>query len=111
MIGFSFSREKERTSSRSSETITRLSLARAAIFSLWVMLVFALISLLFSINNHDQIQTTHSTPRRVLNKKHSFSTTLFHPPSSSSAQNIAENTALYGDDKRIIHTGPNPLHN
>nr|XP_007157755.1 hypothetical protein PHAVU_002G095900g [Phaseolus vulgaris]ESW29749.1 hypothetical protein PHAVU_002G095900g [Phaseolus vulgaris] len=104
MIGF---RERERTRER------RLSWARLAIFFLWVILVFSLISLFFSMDK--------DCLRRSLTR------TLFHTPSSSTSissssssypqqktkvvERDPHHTTLYGDDKRIIHTGPNPLHN
>ncbi|KAG5010840.1 hypothetical protein JHK87_019355 [Glycine soja] len=118
MIGF---RERERTRER------RLSWARVAIFFLWVILVFSLISLFFSINNErrTRTRTSHSIPP----KRRSFSRTLFHTPSRRTTTTTTKKTKLvvsskngddrdphhttnlYGDEKRIIHTGPNPLHN
>ncbi|BAT74896.1 hypothetical protein LR48_Vigan02g165800 [Vigna angularis] len=122
MIGF---RERERTRER------RLSWARLAIFVLWVILVFSLISLFFSMDKESKTTTTSSTPiprTSHLLKQRSFSRTLFHTPSSSSSSSSSSRsyytqqkskvvehdphrTNIYGDDKRIIHTGPNPLHN
>ncbi|WVZ24417.1 hypothetical protein V8G54_002961, partial [Vigna mungo] len=122
MIGF---RERERTRER------RLSWARLAIFVLWVILVFSLISLFFSMDKESKTTTTSSTPTprtrtTHLLKQRSFSRILFHTPSSSSSSSsrsyypqqkskVVERdphpTNIYGDDKRIIHTGPNPLHN
>ncbi|KAL5163135.1 hypothetical protein HKD37_07G020089 [Glycine soja] len=118
MIGF---RERERTRER------RLSWARVAIFFLWVILVFSLISLFFSINNErrTRTRTSHSIPP----KRRSFSRALFHTPSRRTTTTTTKKTKLvvsskngddrdphhttnlYGDEKRIIHTGPNPLHN
>ncbi|KAK7368247.1 hypothetical protein VNO80_10271 [Phaseolus coccineus] len=121
MIGF---RERERTRER------RLSWARLAIFFLWVILVFSLISLFFSMDKESKTtRTTSTTTSRTrtrtnhLLKGRSLTRTLFHSPSSSSSSSsypqqktkVVErdphHTTLYGDDKRIIHTGPNPLHN
>ncbi|CAL0313588.1 unnamed protein product [Lupinus luteus] len=122
MIGF---RERERT-----REIRRLSWVKAAILFLWVILVFALISLFLSIHN----ETTSSKSRRNLtikpppprpfsHREHSFRKTLFHASSSSSSSITTtqervmstdigdQNDTLYGDEKRLIHTGPNPLHN
>ncbi|KAG4906319.1 hypothetical protein AAZX31_20G016400 [Glycine max] len=114
MIGF---RERERTRER------RLSWARVAIFFLWVILVFSLISLFFSINNESKTRTSHSIPP----KRRSFSRALFQRSTTTTsttqktklvvsskngdADHDPHTTTLYGDEKRIIHTGPNPLHN
>ncbi|KAK7362543.1 hypothetical protein VNO77_04659 [Canavalia gladiata] len=112
MIGF---RERERTRER------RLSWARVAIFFLWVILVISLISLFFSIDNESK--SNHSIrpppPRPRLLKRPSFNRVLFHTPSTTTKTKLVnvntkgdpEHSTLYGDDKRIIHTGPNPLHN
>ena len=130
MIGF---RERERTRER------RLSWARLAIFVLWVILVFSLISLFFSMDKESKTTTTSSTTTTTTSattrtrtthvlKQRSFSRTLFHTPSRSSSSSSSSRsyhtqqktkvverdphrTNIYGDDKRIIHTGPNPLHN
>ncbi|CAL0331290.1 unnamed protein product [Lupinus luteus] len=116
-------KERERT-----REIRRLYWAKAAIFFFWVLLVFALISLFLSIHNeksNSSISRRNLTikPRPTLpQREHSFRKTLFHAsPSSStttttqarfvSTNNGGQNNTLYGDDKRIIHTGPNPLHN
>ncbi|TKY59016.1 CLAVATA3/ESR (CLE)-related protein 17 [Spatholobus suberectus] len=111
MIGF---RERDRTRER------RLSWARVAIFFLWVILVFSLISLFFFMENESKTSTRPLPPRPRLLKRRSFSRALFHTPSSTTQKTkvVSANngdphhtTTLYGDDKRIIHTGPNPLHN
>lgn len=119
MIGF---RERERTRER------RLSWARVAIFFLWVILVFSLISLFFSMDNQSSTTktittttTTHSIrPFPPLPKRHSLTRALFHTPSTTTTTTTTSTTqktkldphhTTYGDDKRLIHTGPNPLHN
>ncbi|CAL0312165.1 unnamed protein product [Lupinus luteus] len=119
MIGF---RERERTREN-----RRLSWAKPANFFLWVILVFALINLFLSIHN----ESSYSSSRRNLtikpppplpHREHSFRKALFHSSSSKisstatqarfvSTNIVDPNNTLYGDDKRIIHTGPNPLHN
>ncbi|KAK7400746.1 hypothetical protein VNO78_12043 [Psophocarpus tetragonolobus] len=126
MIGF---RERERTRER------RLSWTRVAIFILWVILVFSLISLFFSMDNETKTTTTTTTTRSLPPKQRGFSQALFHTPSRSRRSTTHQHhqqktkllvvstngghddnhdphhTTLYGDEKRIIHTGPNPLHN
>ncbi|XLS89972.1 hypothetical protein HN51_065980 [Arachis hypogaea] len=53
-------------------------------------------------------------------RDHSFSRVLFHAPLSSFTTTVMKikngysqqhSSVVYEDDKRIIHTGPNPLHN
>ncbi|XP_041011400.1 CLAVATA3/ESR (CLE)-related protein 16-like [Juglans microcarpa x Juglans regia] len=94
--------------------------ASTAIFLLWVVLIFTQISLSFAAAHHEDAggRLFRSPP----GKERFFETptkTLFHAPSSTTSttpsQVVANNgdlrETLYGDDKRIIHTGPNPLHN
>ncbi|XWS34490.1 hypothetical protein CRYUN_Cryun21dG0042700 [Craigia yunnanensis] len=54
-------------------------------------------------------QSFRSPPR----KARFFDTASFHAPSISAqfAGNEGDPDTVYGDDKRIVHTGPNPLHN
>lgn len=106
MIGL---RERERTRER------RVSLARAGILLLWVMLVFALIvTLFFSINNETKNNNNNHSNIRLLRQRTFNKALLSHAPSKQrtrarSTTNVGD--PLYGDDKRLIHTGPNPLHN
>jgi len=113
MIGL---RERERTRER------RVSLARAGILLLWVMLVFALIvTLFFSINNETKDNNNNHSNIRLLRQRTFNKVLLSHAPSKQrtrtthhhdqarSTTNVGD--PLYGDDKRLIHTGPNPLHN
>ncbi|KAE9597300.1 hypothetical protein Lalb_Chr16g0385091 [Lupinus albus] len=119
MIGF---RERERTREN-----RRLSWVKAAIFFLWVILVFALISLFLSIHNEStsrkcrrNLTIKPPSPKPFPQREHSFRKTFFHASSSSitttqervmSTDISDQNDPLYGDEKRLIHTGPNPLHN
>ncbi|RHN62115.1 hypothetical protein MtrunA17_Chr4g0043881 [Medicago truncatula] len=114
MIGL---RERERTRER------RVSLARAGILLLWVMLVFALIvTLFFSINNETKNNNNNNHSNIRLLRQRTFNKALLsHAPSKQRTRTThhhdqARTTTnvgdpLYGDDKRLIHTGPNPLHN
>ncbi|KAG2708419.1 hypothetical protein I3843_05G174700 [Carya illinoinensis] len=94
--------------------------ASTAIFLLWVVLIFTQISLSFAAAHREDTggRLFRSPPR----KERFFETptkTLFHAPSRTTSTTPAKVVAnngdpretLYGDDKRIIHTGPNPLHN
>ncbi|KAM7275517.1 hypothetical protein ACFE04_017383 [Oxalis oulophora] len=87
------------------------------VFMIWVILILSQFSMVFS-------EETKSTklPRKV---KLLTETTAFHAPAvvsklpsqkvkesrSSSSSKDEENQKIYEDDERIIHTGPNPLHN
>lgn len=81
--------------------------ARAAVFLLWVILIiFSQLGLYFA--DHQ------SLPRkaRFFNTSTSASAaSSFQAPSSSASDQVAGNETVYGEDKRIVHTGPNPLHN
>ncbi|KAI4357635.1 hypothetical protein L6164_001572 [Bauhinia variegata] len=99
--------------------------ARAAVFFLWVILVFALTILVLSIQNERSSGSSGYSIRLQRRERVLISRALFHAPSSSSAlsasyadqvvgtngENADAADTLYGDDKRTIHTGPNPLHN
>ncbi|KAH7570968.1 hypothetical protein JRO89_XS05G0232100 [Xanthoceras sorbifolium] len=82
------------------------------------------LSLVFALLHHDQEgskapsphQTTiKSPPSRKARFFHSDES--FHAPPTSAqllereANSNNPDNSLYEDDKRIIHTGPNPLHN
>ncbi|KAK8567555.1 hypothetical protein V6N13_105515 [Hibiscus sabdariffa] len=73
---------------------------RAAVFFFWFIFIFSQLGLHFAV--HAQQQPFTSPPRKA---RFNFdSSAYFHgPPSSQLAGNE--------DDKRIVHTGPNPLHN
>ncbi|KAG2701472.1 hypothetical protein I3843_06G042900 [Carya illinoinensis] len=95
---------------RSSARVPRQAGATTAIFLLWVVLIFTQISWHFAA--HDVSERFFRSP--VPRKEHFSETPLFHAPSSTPVQVSATNgepDTLYEDDKRIIHTGPNPLHN
>ncbi|KAE8022866.1 hypothetical protein FH972_008627 [Carpinus fangiana] len=98
-----------------SEAPRARSGASAAIFLLWVFLISTQIALYCAAAHEDTGRFIRSPPRK---ERFSETTPLFHAPSSSApAQQLlggAKNgdpDTLYGDDKRLIHTGPNPLHN
>ncbi|KAK4608728.1 hypothetical protein RGQ29_002214, partial [Quercus rubra] len=81
------------------------STTSSAILLLWVILIFTQISFCLAAQEESG-KFIRSPPR-----KDRFSQTpLFHAPSTSSSSSTIPDT-VYGDEKRIIHTGPNPLHN
>ncbi|XP_030973222.1 CLAVATA3/ESR (CLE)-related protein 16 [Quercus lobata] len=91
----------------------------STILLLWVILIFTQIS--FCLAAHEESGKFNRSPPR----KDRFSQTpLFHAPSTSSSSSSSttpgqagaatingDSDTVYGDEKRIIHTGPNPLHN
>ncbi|CAK7326746.1 unnamed protein product [Dovyalis caffra] len=84
--------------------------ARAAIiFLFWVLLILAQLGFLLSVHEETG-KLVKSLPRKVR-----FSETQsFHgPPTHDQPVDIdgRDPDTVYEDDKRIIHTGPNPLHN
>ncbi|KAI6686069.1 hypothetical protein NL676_031982 [Syzygium grande] len=113
--------------------------ARSAVFLLWVLVVFSaeLILLLavqdkstrvttsrsVSSETSDKIgATTTSSDRSAAGsvkslprKAKTFHAVTVHAPSNPSSDEVANATEdpdkVYEEDKRIIHTGPNPLHN
>ncbi|KAL5055717.1 hypothetical protein RYX36_036399, partial [Vicia faba] len=125
MIGF---RERERSTREK-----RVSLTRASILLLWVMLVFALILILFfSINNetnhnnnkNHSIRLLRQQPQQQKQQRSFNKALLFHatPTKRTRTRTRTRTTriddqagvpekAFYDEEKRVIHTGPNPLHN
>lgn len=85
--------------------------ARAALLLVWFLLIFAQLGLFFAVHEETGRLFKSQLPR----KARFLETNLFHAPSSSSPAQVVDiednPTTVYGDDKRIIHTGPNPLHN
>ncbi|KAL4612583.1 hypothetical protein ACB092_08G210300 [Castanea dentata] len=88
----------------------------SAILLLWVILIFTQIS--FCLAADEEVGKFIRSPP----SKDRFSQTpLFHAPSTSSSSTSpgqagaatinGDSDTVYGDEKRIIHTGPNPLHN
>ncbi|KAK7828321.1 CLAVATA3/ESR (CLE)-related protein 16 [Quercus suber] len=102
---------------RAPTPTTTASTTISAILLLWVILIFTQIS--FCLAAHEESGKFIRSPPR----KDRFSQTpLFHAPSTSSSSSTTPGQAgaatingdsdtVYGDEKRIIHTGPNPLHN
>jgi hypothetical protein len=114
MIGL---REKDRTREK------RLSFAKASIFLLWAMFVFALfITLFFTINNETNNNNINHNSIRLLRQQHRTFNMFHATPSRKRARTrtnhqhvqggyLPKKSTIYVDDKRLIHTGPNPLHN
>ncbi|KAK2635405.1 hypothetical protein Ddye_030197 [Dipteronia dyeriana] len=73
---------------------------------IWVILIFSQLSLVFALLHHDQ---SFKSPPRKARFFHSTDNDdeSFHAPPTMEK----DPDSLYEDDKRIIHTGPNPLHN
>lgn len=84
--------------------------AAAIFFFLWVLLIFAQLGLFYAVHEEPG-KLVKSLPRKV----RFLETQSFHAPQSSQVQSSVgvegDPQSVYGDDKRIIHTGPNPLHN
>ncbi|KAM1942070.1 hypothetical protein ACFX15_010589 [Malus domestica] len=96
-----------------------------AIFIFCVVLIFAQTSNLMVFASTPTTSTSHdnewtgrimrSSPQR---KARFLGKVSFYAPSSSPSHHVHRLPAIngdpgkpYGDDKRIVHTGPNPLHN
>ena len=88
----------------------RYSGARAAVFFLWIILIFSQLGLHFSVHEEASSDQFFRSPQW---KARFFDTASLHAPSSSAqfAGHEGDPDTVYGNDKRIVHTGPNPLHN
>jgi len=84
--------------------------ARAAIIFLFLILLILAQLGVFLVVHEETDKPVKSLPR----KARVFETGSLHAsPNQDQPVNIdgGDPDALYEDDKRIIHTGPNPLHN
>ncbi|XP_024011072.1 CLAVATA3/ESR (CLE)-related protein 16 [Eutrema salsugineum] len=79
---------------------------------LWGILIFAQFGLSSSALSPDQYYQSYHMPRKV---GPFHETTSFQSPRDSVSfgpRREEQNTDdVYKDDKRLVHTGPNPLHN
>lgn len=112
--------------------------ARGAVFLLWVAVVFSVeLILLLAVQDKSTTATTSrsispemsaqigattssdrsaaSSVKSLPRKAKTFHAVTVHAPSNPSSDELANANGdpdpLYEEDKRIIHTGPNPLHN
>lgn len=113
--------------------------ARSAVFLLWVVLVFsAELILLLAVQDKSTRATTASrsvssetsgeigattssdrsaaiSVKSLPRKAKTFRAVTVHAPSNASRDEFAhangDPDTVYEEDKRIVHTGPNPLHN
>ncbi|ESQ28113.1 hypothetical protein EUTSA_v10019376mg [Eutrema salsugineum] len=69
-------------------------------FFLFVMFQISLSSSSASVDSRRHFFSTSSPPRKTL----VYATTPFRGP-------LSRDGNIYGEDKRVVHTGPNPLHN
>lgn len=89
--------------------------AVAAIFFIWLILVVSRMRLSSAASK--EVNGRMLTKSTVLHRKtHIFETEeVFKPPAGFKVHGGGENDdvtdIVYEDDKRVIHTGPNPLHN
>ncbi|KAG5236802.1 CLAVATA3/ESR (CLE)-related protein [Salix suchowensis] len=85
--------------------------ARAAIiFLFWILFILAQLGFFLAVHEETD-KLVKSLPR----KARFFETESFHasPNMDQPVNNIdgGDSDSLYEDDKRIVYTGPNPLHN
>ncbi|BFG17219.1 hypothetical protein CerSpe_034930 [Prunus speciosa] len=94
-----------------------------AIFFFWVILIFASTSNL--VVSASRTSTSHGDElgggrfmRSLPRKSRFLGKVSFYAPSSTPSHDVHHFVGinggpdkLYGDDKRKVHTGPNPLHN
>ena len=106
----------EVASARTTRRRQRYDSSKAAAFFLGLLLIFPQFCLSSSAENNDDIAPSHWSPARKARFFHKVSSS-FHAASRTNNVNLGryhQNTSsdiIYGDDERIVHTGPNPLHN
>ncbi|KAK8526250.1 hypothetical protein V6N13_017303 [Hibiscus sabdariffa] len=85
---------------------------RAALFFMCVILICSRLGFHFAVHN-EEASTSPSSTFHLPRKAQFLDTTAFHAPSrlSQFGGDEFDPDTVYEDDKRIVHTGPNPLHN
>ncbi|CAI9785452.1 unnamed protein product [Fraxinus pennsylvanica] len=91
------------------------STIRIAVSSLWLLLIFSEICL----SSSEKISKTAGSSRLFpARKARVFDTVVaYHEEATSPSQIVSPETngsssnKLYEEEKRLVHTGPNPLHN
>ncbi|KAK8529239.1 hypothetical protein V6N13_102175 [Hibiscus sabdariffa] len=87
---------------------------RAAVFFMCVILICSRLGFHFAVHKEEASTSTSPSSTFHLPRKAQFlDTAAFHAPSSLSqfGGDEFDPHTVYEDDKRIVHTGPNPLHN
>ncbi|KAF8096284.1 hypothetical protein N665_0313s0050 [Sinapis alba] len=90
------------------------SRAAASTMFLWGILIFAQFNLSTSAFSPDQYyHQPYPSPRKVglFHKTASFQSPRASVSFTSQRQEEENRDDVYKDDKRFVHTGPNPLHN
>ncbi|GMI99798.1 CLAVATA3/ESR-RELATED 16 [Hibiscus trionum] len=86
-----------------------MTISRAALFLLWIILLFSHLGFCFAVaeessHSHRRVHRSvwSAPPRKVW---------VFGTANSPQAPSSSPVFSGNEDDKRIVHTGPNPLHN
>ncbi|GMJ09656.1 CLAVATA3/ESR-RELATED 16 [Hibiscus trionum] len=86
-----------------------MTIPRVAVLLLWIVLVLSQLGLHFAVHEESSSSRQHShrsfrsaPPRKVW---------VFGAANSFQAPSSSPKLSGNEDEKRIVHTGPNPLHN
>lgn len=92
------------------------SATEGLILLLWIVLILAQTTTSVSVAHSSISGHESTTTRRLLISTYSpprkarvHGKVWFHAPSSTPSRDFF--AGVYGEDKRLVHTGPNPLHN
>uniref|UniRef100_A0A5B7AUJ8 Putative Clavata3/esr-related 16 n=1 Tax=Davidia involucrata TaxID=16924 RepID=A0A5B7AUJ8_DAVIN len=83
--------------------------AKIAVFFFWVILIFT--QLCLSSAEHNDIGRSSRSPARNARFFNTASSHAASSPPQFDGSGDNDSDTLYGEDKRLVHTGPNPLHN
>ncbi|KAK9091623.1 hypothetical protein Sjap_024800 [Stephania japonica] len=111
---------------RSYSSMIDVSRGRTLVFCFWLVLVFTLLRPFCAVLDEERWSTSTSTlPRRVQfldlstvassvvvsSEATSMKSAFTKGSSSTTGGDDKDEGVLFEDEKRKIHTGPNPLHN
>lgn len=96
---------------------TNMAETRKVALFLWVVILLILAeitSVAVAVrldHTNPTIAESHSPLTSRSKKDMFFTVTTVHPPLPSSEDLLGTPDKLFEEDKRLVHTGPNPLHN
>ncbi|KAK8636778.1 hypothetical protein V6N13_124516 [Hibiscus sabdariffa] len=84
-----------------------MTISRVAVVLLWIILVFSQLGLHFAVHGESSSRHGHPSFRSAPPRK----VWVFDTASSFPAPSTSPKFSGNEDEKRVVHTGPNPLHN
>ncbi|KAK8497282.1 hypothetical protein V6N13_029676 [Hibiscus sabdariffa] len=84
-----------------------MTISRVAVLLLWIILLFSQLGLHSAVHGESTSRHSHRSFRSAPPRK----VWIFDAANSFQAPSTSPKFSGNEDEKRIVHTGPNPLHN